>query len=230
MSQDSTRCSVRPARDVEQALVEHARLVHWVVRQQWLGALRYGAAVQAGRLTLWRAIQGYAPQRGVAFSSYAVPAIRRAVAEAQPPVREQLWAHPLQATVEPEAGVTTRVVTAAVRGLVAQLVAQLPARLPAQLPAQLPARLRTVIVAHYGLAELPPQTFAAIGQALGVTRQRAQQLHAEALRGLAHPAHSLALRQLLERNTTADYRVFLAQQRHWLRRRRPRCTRPRPHP
>jgi DNA-directed RNA polymerase sigma subunit (sigma70/sigma32) len=90
------------------------------------------------------------------------------------------------------------------------------------LVAQLPERLRTVIVAHYGLAELPPQSFTAIGQALGVTRQRAHQLHAEALLWLAQPAHSLALRQLLDRNTTADYRVFLAQQRRWLRRRRSR--------
>jgi RNA polymerase sigma factor (sigma-70 family) len=175
-----------------------------------LGELSYGAAVQAGRLALWRAIQGYDPQRGVAFSSYAVPAIRRAVwravVEAQPPVREQLQAHPRQASVELEAVVTTRLVVAAVRSLVAQL----------------PARLRTVIVAHYGLADTPPQSFRAIGQALGVSRQRTHQLHAEALLWLAQPGHSLALRQLLERNTTADYRAFLAQQRRWLRRRRPR--------
>jgi RNA polymerase sigma factor (sigma-70 family) len=197
-------------REVEQALVEHERLVHWVVHQQWLGELSYSAAVQAGRLALWRAIQGYDPQRGVAFSSYAVPAIRRAVwravAEAQPPVRVQWWAWPPQATVEPETVVTSRLVAAGVRSLVAQL----------------PERLRMVIVAHYGLAEAPPQTFAAIGQVLGVTRQRAHQLHAEALLWLAHPAYSLALRQLLERNTAADYRAFLAQQRRWLRRRRPR--------
>jgi RNA polymerase sigma factor (sigma-70 family) len=197
-------------REVEQALVEHERLVHWVVHQQWLGELSYSAAGQAGRLALWRAIQGYDPQRGVAFSSYAVPAIRRAVwravAKAQPLVREQLWAQPPQATVEPETVVTSRLVAAGVRSLVAQL----------------PERLRMVIVAHYGLAEAPPQTFAAIGQVLGVTRQRAHQLHAEALLWLAHPAYSLALRQLLERNTAADYRAFLAQQRRWLRRRRPR--------
>ena len=210
MSQDTTLCSVRHALEVDRALVEHERLVHWVVHQQWLGELSYVAAVQAGRLALWRAIQGYDPQRGVAFSSYAVPAIRRAVwravAAAQPPVSEQLWAHPPQATGELEAVVTTRLVAAAVRSLVAQL----------------PERLRTVIVAHYGLADAPPQTFAAIGQELGVTRQRVQQLHVEALRWLAHPAHSLALRQLLECNTAADYRVFLAQQRRWLRRRRSR--------
>jgi len=207
VSQDTTLCSVRHALEVDRALVEHERLVHWVVHQQWLGELSYVAAVQAGRLALWRAIQGYDPQRGVAFSSYAVPAIRRAVwravLEAPPPVREQLRAHPRQASVELEAIVTSRLVAAAVRSLVAQL----------------PERLRTVIVAHYGLADAPPQTFAAIGQELGVTRQRVQQLHVEALRWLAHPAHSLALRQLLECNTAADYRVFLAQQRRWLRRR-----------
>jgi RNA polymerase sigma factor (sigma-70 family) len=194
---------------MEQALVEHERLVHWVVHRQWLGGLSYGAAVQAGRLALWRAIQGYDPQRGVAFSSYAVPAIRRAVwravAAARPAVREQLWAQPPQASGELEAVVTSRLVAAALRSLVAQL----------------PARLRTVIVAHYGLADTPPQSFRAIGQALGVTRQRVQQLHVEALLWLAQPAHSLALRQLLARNSAADYRAFLAQQRRWLRRRRP---------
>jgi len=209
MRQDTTLCCVRHAQEVDQALVEHERLVHWVVHRQWLGELSYAAAVQAGRLALWRAIQGYDPQRGVAFSSYAVPAIRRAiwraVAEAQPPMWEQLWTQPPQATVELEAVVTSRLVVAAVRSLVAQL----------------PARLRTVIVAHYGLADTPPQSFRAIGQALGVTRQRVQQLHVEALLWLAQPAHSLALRQLLARNSAADYRAFLAQQRRWLRRRRP---------
>jgi len=210
VSQDTTLCSVRHALEVDRALVEHERLVHWVVHQQWLGELSYVAAVQAGRLALWRAIQGYDPQRGLAFSSYAVPAIRRAVwravVEAQVPVREQLRVDPPQASVELEAVITSRWVAAALRSLVMQL----------------PERLRRVIVAHYGFAAEPPQSFAAIGQALGVTRQRAQQLHAEALLWLAHPAHSLALRQLLERNTLADYRVFLAQQRRWLRRRRAR--------
>jgi RNA polymerase sigma factor (sigma-70 family) len=208
MYHDTTSCGVRPAQAVNQALVEHERLVHWVVRQQGLGGLSYAAAVQAGRLALWRAIQGYDPQRGVAFSSYAVPAIRRAVwqavAAAQPPAGEVLCAQPPQVVAEPEGIVWERLVAGALRQLVAQL----------------PERLRTVIVAHYGLAAAPPQTFTAIGQALGVTRQRAQQLHVEALRWLAHPAHALELRQLLARNSAADYRAFLAQQRRWLRRRR----------
>jgi RNA polymerase primary sigma factor len=195
---------------VERALGEHERLVHWVVHRQWLGELSYGAAVQAGRLALWRAIQGYDPQRGVTFSSYAVPAIQRAVWQAvvaaSPPPAEQLQAQLPQATAAPEAIVTSRMVAAAVRQLVAQL----------------PARLRYVIVAHYGLTDDAPQSFTRIGQALGVTRQRAQQLQAEALLWLAHPAHSLALRQLLDRADRADYQAFLVRQRCWLRRRRPR--------
>jgi DNA-directed RNA polymerase sigma subunit (sigma70/sigma32) len=150
------------------------------------------------------------PQRGVAFSSYAVPAIRRAVwravAAAQQPVWEEVWVQPPQGTPEPELVVNARLVGAAVHRLVAQL----------------PERLRYVIVTHYGLTDASPQSFTTIGQALGVTRQRSQQLHAEALLWLAHPAHSLALRQLLDRNTTADYSAFLARQRRWLRRRRAR--------
>ena len=85
---------------------------------------------------------------------------------------------------------------------------------------RLPHRLYTVIVARYGLKGEAPKTFAAIGHRLGVTRQRAHQLHAEALLWLAHPAHSSVLRRLLDRNTVADYRAYLRCQRAWLRTRR----------
>ena len=210
MEQDTTLDGVRQALMMEEWLAAHERLVHWVVHRQWLGELSYAAAVQAGRRALWRASQGYDPQRGVAFSSYAVPAIQRAVwravREAQRPPWQQLWARPPQETPEPEQVVSAGLVVAALRRLVAQL----------------PVRLRYVIVAHYGLADTGPQSFRRIGQALGVTRQRAQQLHAEALLWLAQPAHSLALRQLLARNSAADYQAFLTQQRRWLRRRRSR--------
>src|SRR5207247_7147584 len=60
-------------------MAAHAGLVVWVVRGQWLGGLPFAEALQAGRIGLWRALMGYDPGRGVRFSSYAVPAIRRAV-------------------------------------------------------------------------------------------------------------------------------------------------------
>jgi len=85
---------------------------------------------------------------------------------------------------------------------------------------KLPPPLGYVILAHYGLDGRPVQTFAAIGQSLGVTRQRVQQLEAFALLWLAHPAHSLLLRQLLDCNTVADYRAYLTRLRTWLRARR----------
>jgi DNA-directed RNA polymerase sigma subunit (sigma70/sigma32) len=71
----------------------------------------------------------------------------------------------------------------------------------------LPCRLAYVIVARYGLGGDAPQTWPAIAQALHVTRQRIQQLHAEALLWLAHPAHSVPLRRLVGRNRVADYQA-----------------------
>lgn len=210
MAHDITFCAVRHALTVDQLLAHHERLVHWVVHRQRLGDLGYAAAVQAGRLALWQALRRYDAGRGTAFSTYAVPAIQhavwRAVAEAQAPAGEQCWAQVPQPAVDPEQ--TTW------RWLTAELVWALVA--------QLPERLAYVIIAHYGLADEPPQSFAQIGGVLGVTRQRVQQLHREALLWLAQPSHSLALRQWLERNTRADYQAFLTQQRRWLRRgRRP---------
>ncbi len=57
---------------------------------------------------------------------------------------------------------------------------------------------------------------------MGLSRERIRQLHTEALLYLAHPAHSLPLRQFLVRNTVADYRAYFARQRRYLRRRRRR--------
>lgn len=210
MSHNTTFCPVRQALTVDQMLAKHERLVHWVVHRQWLGELRYAAAVQAGRLALWQAVQGYEGGRGTAFSTYAVPAIQRAVwramCEAQAPVGEQCWASVPQPAVDPEQALLDRLRDELVRVLVAQL----------------PERLGYVIVAHYGLADEPPQSFAQLGRVLGVTRQRVQQLHREALFWLAQPSHSHALRQWLDRNTRADYQQFLGQQRRWLRQRRSR--------
>jgi len=47
------------------------------VRQQALSDLPFAEALQAGRVDLWRAILGYAPQRGAAFSAYGWPCMMR---------------------------------------------------------------------------------------------------------------------------------------------------------
>jgi DNA-directed RNA polymerase sigma subunit (sigma70/sigma32) len=52
-------------------MVERDGLVQAVVRRQALGDLPFAEALQAGGIGLWRAILGYNPQRGIAFSTYA---------------------------------------------------------------------------------------------------------------------------------------------------------------
>ncbi len=191
-------------------LAEHEGLVRWVVRQQWLGDLPFADALHEGRVGLWRALQGYDASRGSRFSTYAVPAIARAVWRTVSQDQQQVSA------------LSDRLVVPTVElpDLSANLHnAQVRAELH-RLVGTLPSRLRQVVVTHYGLASQTPQSFAVIGQALGLTRQRVQQLHVVALLWLAHPDHSLALRRLLERNRRIDYQQFASRQRKLARTRR----------
>ena len=208
MQDCTTASSPWHAADIPQALAEHEGLVHWVVRRQWLGELSYGEALHQGRIALWRALRGYDPTRGCAFSTYAVAAIQRAVWRAV----ERVQAHPWEVLTPDPPRSAPNLDEVAEQALVHQALHRLVARLP--------HRLRYVIVAHYGLRDGEPQTCAAIGQTLGVTRQRVSQLHIQALLWLAHPAHSLVLRQRLDRNTVADYQAYLARLRAWQRGRR----------
>jgi DNA-directed RNA polymerase sigma subunit (sigma70/sigma32) len=84
---------------------------------------------------------------------------------------------------------------------------------------RLPQRLRQVVVARYGLDGEPPIIYRHIGATLGLSGERARQLHTEALVWLRHPAHSQMLRSLLGRHTVADYEVADALAQRWLRRR-----------
>lgn len=184
-----------------QRMAQHEGLVRWVVRQQWLGGLPFDDALHEGRLGLWAALCRYDPQRGTAFSTYAVPAIARAVWRAvavhhRPSCPTGLQSDPT-ANIDPVDLIHRDQVDSALRDLVEQL----------------PARLREIVIAHYGLSHNPPQTFAAIGRKMGISRQRVHQLHSRAILWLAHPAHSLALRHLLERNRRADYQQATARQR-----------------
>jgi RNA polymerase sigma factor (sigma-70 family) len=190
-------------------MVEHDGLVHAVVRRQVLGNLPFAEALQAGRIGLWRAIQGYDPQRGVAFSTYAWPCITRQVWQAvkkaddiapQPvmvPAPLVIW--------EEDPAVVWEV--SVVHSVLHDLVGQLP------------ARLRYIIMARYGLAGDPAATYGEIGAVLGLSGERARQLHTEALVWLRHPAHSQLLRSLLDRHTLADYEEADAQAQRWLRQR-----------
>jgi len=191
---------------------EHENLVHWVVHRQWLGSLPYLDAVQAGRIGLWRALRRYDPARGHAFSTYAVPAVQRAVWRAV--VESQLPAHISLSRSGWLASPSSALSPTEALDEVARLVVS---DALCELVCDLPCRLAYVIVARYGLTGDAPQPWWAIAAGLRVTRQRVQQLHTEALLWLAHPAHSLRLRRLVGRNTVADYRAYHARLRAWQR-------------
>jgi RNA polymerase sigma factor (sigma-70 family) len=198
-SQCTTLASPKEATISAELMARHEGLVRWVVRHQWRGELSFADALHEGRLGLWRALRSYDPARGTAFSSYAVPAIRRAVWHAvagngQPAPPLGLASTPVD-PIDPDEAVDASRVRAAILALVDGM----------------PARLRLVIVAHYGLGETEPHSYASIGTTLHVTRQRVQQLHVEALLYLTHPAHSLALRRLLGLDSRACYQRSLAQ-------------------
>jgi len=190
-------------------MIRHDGLVQAVVRQQVLGDLPFAEALQAGRIGLWRAIQGYDPKRGTAFSTYAWPGIVRHVWRA---VKGHTRFHSLPVTgdgLPPLAGSDPALVweAAAVQQALYHLVQRLP------------HRLRYVVVTRYGLDNTPPATYRQIGVALGLSGERARHLHTEALIWLRHPAHSQALRNLLGRHTLADYEIADALAQDWLRRR-----------
>jgi RNA polymerase sporulation-specific sigma factor len=201
MSEYTTFASAGGNSILAQQMAQHERLVHWVVRRQWLGTLSFQDALHEGRIGLWSALCHYNPERGTAFSTYAVPAIAHALWRAV--ARENRYSGPNS----PHTAWVTDI------GAIEALDrAQINAALH-DLAAQLPARLRYIIVAHHGLGGSSPQTFAAIGAVLGVSRQRVHQLHGQAILWLAHPEHSLPLRRLLERCCRQDYQRALARQR-----------------
>jgi RNA polymerase sigma factor (sigma-70 family) len=193
-------------------MAAHENLVHAVVRRQALGCLPFNEALQAGRMGLWRAIQGYDIQRGLAFSTYAWTCIMH-----------QVW----QAVKVAEGHDGRRVPRLPVEGVVAfasetadpAYVWEADAVHAAlwDLVRRLPQHLRLVIVARYGLTGQGRAFYPRIGALLGVSAERVRQLHTEALLWLRQPAHSQQLRSLLGRHTLTDYEAVEAETQRWLR-------------
>jgi len=190
-------------------MIRHDGLVQVIVRRQVLGNLPFAEALQAGRIGLWRAIQGYDLKRGTAFSTYAWPCIMRHIWRA---VKVHTRSQSL-----PEASDGLLLLQKPDPALVWEATVLQQAL--HDLVQYLPGRLRYVVVARYGLNSTPPATYRQIGIALGLSGERARQLHTEALVWLRHPPHSQTLRSLLGRHTVADYQTADALAQHWLRRR-----------
>lgn len=177
---------------------QHDGLVHHILRRQWRGSLSYTEALHEGRIGLWRAILGFDPERGVAFSTYASIAIARRIWRAvdlrqaeEAEKQEPVWDWEDQPSPCP--------------GVLASLVVQeVREALHAQV-ACLPRRQHWVVRAYYGLDSQEPRTLAQLGLELGHSRQAVTYHLRRALVRLRHPAFSASLRALLERNRRQDY-------------------------
>jgi len=203
------------AESLNKLLQQHEGLVCVVVRRQWLAGLLEEEARQAGRHGLWRAILGYDPQRGTAFSTYAYKAIMRYV-----------WA-----AVQGHLRQRRREVPQEVLGLYFCSTASDPAQEQEQgeveqalweLVARLRERERQVIEARNGLGGRERQTLAQIGLQLGVCGERVRQLQQEGLIWLRHPGHSQEVRSLLARHTRQEYERAQQLAAAWRKQRRGR--------
>jgi RNA polymerase sigma factor (sigma-70 family) len=188
------------AQAVRQGMEEHDGLVHAFIQRQGGGDISYEEALQAGRIGLWRAIQGYDPTRGTRFSTYAWVAIYR-----------HIHRRAKELSQETHIEVQELAVSWVVPDPREELEKKLTKGVLHDLVRQLPEHLRRVIVGRYGLGKQPPCTLQELGEALGLSGERVRQLQQEALAWLRHPAHSWHLRHLLGKNTAADYRHALAQ-------------------
>jgi RNA polymerase sigma factor (sigma-70 family) len=188
-------------------LHENKNLIWAVLRAQVYGEADPDDLVQEGWIGLWRAVQCYDPERGVRFSTFAWQGIRYRIWNAVKKVwRVERW----QEIEGPYAeAADARVVTD-------WQEAQIHEALEEGL-AELSERERQVLSLHYGWDGYPPQTFAEISQAIGLTRQRAHQIHNEGLSLLRAPALSIRLRSLCQRGSRGDYRQALRQNREWQR-------------
>jgi RNA polymerase primary sigma factor len=201
------------AESLDSLLAQHERLVHWVVLRQELCNLDYDEAVQAGRYGLWRAVLGFNPGRGVRFSTYAVKAIMshvwRAVESFVTRRRRRIpWEVLVVYCYRVEWDPAQLCAWDDVRQALYHLVRRLPDR-----------RQARVIQAYYGLNGREPQTLQAIGDQLGLTKERVRQLRNEALVWLRQPAHSQELRSLLARHNQQQYELADELAQAWLRRR-----------
>lgn len=194
------------AESLNQLMARHDGLAQAVVRQQVLGELPFEEALQAGRIGLWRAILGFDPSQGFAFSTYAWPSIKhhiwRAVKAYGRFQRDQVHSQQFEAP-NPAVVWEAKAICEALQAMVGHLS----------------PRLEYVVVARYGLSGHAPSFYYQIGAALGLTGERARQLHTEALVWLRHPAHSYRLRSLLGRHTLADYEKADQEAQRWLYRR-----------
>jgi RNA polymerase sigma factor (sigma-70 family) len=206
-------CAQAGCRECLELLLEwHDRLVRYVVRNQIWGGVPEDDLLQEGRIALWRAIEGYEPGRGAAFSTYASVAIARAVWRATEQERNERrlvrQADPVDAYLELENGLW--------REQIYQVLAEASRNLS--------EHQQCVLCLVYGVGEgetsKPEESLenlAATGRRLGLTRERVRQVRNDALAVLRLPVYTVRLRQLCQQDSRDAYLHSRQLSRSWLR-------------
>ncbi len=188
------------AQSLEDLMRMHEGLVHHIVRQQWRGQLSYAQAIHTGRIGLWRAVLGFDPRRGHAFSTYAGVVIARhvwrAVRRAEKEEEGVRIPAPSPSSVDPRTEVLATEVQTALHAMVARL----------------PVLQRWIVCSYYGLDGRGGCTLAELGRRQGCSRQAIHYHLHKALIALRHPAFSALLRALLDYNSREAYRDALRAQ------------------
>jgi len=192
---------------------QHEGLVRYAAKRQQLVDLPFDEAYQAGRYGLWRAIIGYDPEKGTQFSTYAYPAIVRHIWRT---VKDE-YKRERQEHATRELKLFFQTMEQGMEDIQQALEVRQSLQ---ELTQELDERLRFVIISYYGLdGSRPPLVFREIGEQLGLTRQRIQQMHVEALVRMRQPGYSQELRTLLRRHSQKEYEWADEVAQKWLRRR-----------
>jgi RNA polymerase sigma factor (sigma-70 family) len=199
MAQLFQRAQAGDRQSLNRLMCQHDGLVHHILRQQWGGPLTYAETLQEGRIALWRAILGFDPERGTAFSTYASVVIAR-----------QIWHAVDRAEKEQQHDLTFLAPSPFPHPRDVVLHQEIEEALDASVK-RLPAKRRWVVRAHYGLDGWGGHTLAQLGRWLGCSRQAVHYHLQRALLRLRHPAFSARLRFMLDRNRRQDYLRALGQ-------------------
>jgi len=192
-------------------LVRHEGLVHYIVRHQIWGGVAEDDLLQEGRIALWRAIEGYDPERGAAFSTYASVAIARAVWQA---TKKERCERRLVGQADPVDGYLE---------LENRLWREQVHQVLAEGCRYLSGRQQSVLCLVYGVGAGETTdpgdslgNLAAAGRFLGISRERVRQVRNDALGVLRMPAFSVRLRQLCQQDSREAYLHSRQLSHRWL--------------
>jgi RNA polymerase sigma factor (sigma-70 family) len=172
---------LRQATESKNAIVKaNLRLVVSIARKHLRPALSLMELISDGNITLMRAVEGFDAHRGHRFSTYATLALMKGFARSVPAMLSGARGG---AKVTSDAGVLADLPDARHRLPADRLLARDEVR---QLLSRLDERERSVLLAHYGLADdLREQraaaTYEQVGQRLGLSKQRVRQIEQSAL-------------------------------------------------